>query len=155
MGIAAGVGVLVAVATARLQAGRPADAASPLEAGAAPPRRGNAWMIGLAKTRGSLARRILDAWAGGGDRDAWLMRVEEILLGSDVGVKATQALLDQWRREVPAGAAPREVRAVVRRSVRDILAAPPAAEIATRPEVILVVGVNGVGKTTTIGKLAH
>jgi fused signal recognition particle receptor len=47
------------------------------------------------------------------------------------------------------------VRAAVRSAVRDLLAAPPDDAAPPKPEVIVVVGVNGVGKTTTIGKLAH
>ncbi len=149
------IGALGAALAARRQGAPPTDADRVRAPSAAAPH-GNAWMVGLAKTRGSLARRLLDAWGGGGDRDAWLMRVEEILLGSDVGVKATRSLVEQWRREVPAGASGSELRALVQRAVRDLLAAPSGnGKPSPRPEVILVVGVNGVGKTTTIGKLAH
>jgi fused signal recognition particle receptor len=112
-------------------------------------------VLGLAPTRGNLARRLLDAWTGAGDRDAWLLQVEEILLSSDVGVKATQSLLERWRREVADVHDAAALRQVVMRAVRDLLTEPPPAASDHRPEVILVVGVNGVGKTTTIGKLAH
>ena len=113
------------------------------------------WTSGLAKTRGSLTRRLFDAWGSGNDLDGWLLQVEEILLSSDVGIKATQALLARL------GAAGREardaaqMRAAARDAVRDLLAAPEQPAAAAAPEVIVVVGVNGVGKTTTIGKLAH
>ncbi|HSP96928.1 MAG TPA: signal recognition particle-docking protein FtsY [Candidatus Dormibacteraeota bacterium] len=113
------------------------------------------WTSGLAKTRGSLTRRLFDAWGSGNDLDGWLLQVEEILLSSDVGIKATQALLARL------GAAGREardaaqMRAAARDAVRDLLAAPEQSAPAASPEVIVVVGVNGVGKTTTIGKLAH
>jgi fused signal recognition particle receptor len=152
MASAAAIGALVAVPLSRWQQNR-----RPLEAAAATtatPRRAS-WTVGLAKTRGTLARRLLDAWSGAGERDAWLARVEEILLSSDVGVKATQALLEQWRREVRDVQSAAELRGVVMRAVRALLTAPSAAAIEAKPEVILVVGVNGVGKTTTIGKLAH
>ncbi len=149
MGAAAAIGALVAVPLSRWQQRRASTAIA-----AAPPRR-SAWVVGLAKTRGTLARRLLDAWTGAEDRAGWLLRVEEILLGSDVGVKATQALLEQWRREVRDVQSPGELRALVTRAVRALLSAPPEPAHAGKPEVILVVGVNGVGKTTTIGKLAH
>ncbi len=152
MAVAAAVGALVAVPLGRWQ---DRGGASTPQTGAAPARRGDAWVVGLAKTRGSLARRLIDALSGGGDREAALAQVEEVLLSSDVGVKATQALIAQWRRELPSGASPAELRQLVRRSVRDLLAAPPPEAPPGPPEVILVVGVNGVGKTTTIGKLAH
>jgi fused signal recognition particle receptor len=149
MGAAVAIGLLAAIPLGRLQAGR-----ETAPSGVAPPRR-NAWTLGLAKTRGSLARRMFDAWTGAGDRDAWLLRVEEILLSSDVGVKATQTLLDQWRHEVRDVQSDGELRAVVIDAVRALLTAPAPAPLPDKPEVILVVGVNGVGKTTTIGKLAH
>ena len=150
MGAAIGIGALVAIPLGRWQGRRADVAATPTAA----PRRAT-WASGLAKTRGNLARRLLDAWTGAGDRDAWLMQVEEILLSSDVGVQATQALLERWRQEVGDVQSPSELRAVVTRSVRDLLSAPAAPSVDAKPEVIVVVGVNGVGKTTTIGKLAH
>jgi fused signal recognition particle receptor len=112
-------------------------------------------VAGLAKTRGALARRLLAAWTGADDREQWLLRVEEILLSSDVGVQATRTLVEQWRRDVRDVHSPAELRAVVIGAVRDLLSAPPLAADSPKPEVVLVVGVNGVGKTTTIGKLAH
>ncbi|MGD9762458.1 MAG: signal recognition particle-docking protein FtsY [Candidatus Binatia bacterium] len=114
------------------------------------------WAAGLAKTRGALARRLLDAWRGSGDREEWLRQVEEILLTSDVGVKGTRALLERLGDATRGVRDAAELRAAVRTAVRDMLAAPDdRAHGAGKPEVVLVVGVNGVGKTTTIGKLAH
>lgn len=150
MAAAVGIGALLAIPLGRLQRRSSED-----EAAVAAPRRRGTWVSGLAKTRGNLAQRLLDAWTGAAGRDAWLMRVEEILLSSDVGVKATETLLAQWRREVRDVQSADELRAVVMRAVRTMLSAAPQAEVTTKPEVILVVGVNGVGKTTTIGKLAH
>ena len=153
---AAGVGALVAVPLGRLQQRRMhlVDRAA-AELPAAPAPRPASWATGLAKTRGSLARRLLDAWSGAADRDAWLAQVEEILLSSDVGVKATGALVERWRADLRSVQSAAELRTVVARGVRDLLTAPDAADDGHKPEVILVVGVNGVGKTTTIGKLAH
>jgi fused signal recognition particle receptor len=150
---AAGIGALVAVPLSRWQERR-AVAAGAVVAPAVAARR-NAWALGLAKTRGTLAKRLLDAWTGAGERDDWLLQVEEILLSSDVGVKATATLLEQWRRDVRGVQSAADLRALVTRSVRELLSAPADAGDARKPEVILVVGVNGVGKTTTIGKLAH
>ena len=119
-----------------------------------PPARAS-WTSGLAKTRGSLTRRLFEAWGSGGDRDGWLLQVEEILLSSDVGVKATQALLHQLGAASGEARDAGELRQRVQTAVAELLTAPPTVAPAERPEVIVVVGVNGVGKTTTIGKLAH
>jgi fused signal recognition particle receptor len=155
--MAAGALVLLLIALVatllRRRGGRAGTAPSVSGEPAARPR--TSWTSGLAKTRGSLARRLLDAWSGSGDADAWLQQVEEILLSSDVGIKATQALLASLGRAVRDASGPDEVRAAVKNAVRDLLAAPEQEQTPPKPEVIVVVGVNGVGKTTTIGKLAH
>ena len=115
------------------------------------------WSSGLARTRSNLARRIISTWTDSGATDAWIAQVEEVLLSSDVGVAATQTLLQRWRTEIAAARSQGDVQETVIRGVRDLLASEPPAEVAanTGPHVILVVGVNGVGKTTTIGKLAQ
>jgi fused signal recognition particle receptor len=159
MAAAVAVGALVALAVSRWRQRRSGGHGDPTAGASAvaahPAARRDAWVTGLAKTRGTLARRLLAAWTGADDREHWLLRVEEILLSSDVGVQATRTLLDQWRHEVGDVQSTVELRAIVRRAVRDLLTAPPESASAYKPEVILVVGVNGVGKTTTIGKLAH
>ncbi len=129
---------------------RSAPGATP--AGGRPPL----WISGLAKTRGNLARRLLEAWTGPTESEGWLGRVEEILLSADVGVKATGALLERLRPRIRAVDSPAALRALITEAVAEMLAADPISEPASeRPTVVLVVGVNGVGKTTTIGKLAH
>ena len=80
--------------------------------------------------------------------------VEEVLLRSDVGVATTQAILDDLREH----GAPRGVATELRAILLDSLSAPRSVTQTADPErvaVWLFVGVNGVGKTTTIGKLAH
>ena len=88
---------------------------------------------------------------------AALEDLEEILIAGDLGVgpaiKLTQSLADQrFDQEIK----PEEVRAILANEVARILepvAAPLEIDACLKPFVILVVGVNGVGKTTTIGKL--
>jgi fused signal recognition particle receptor len=147
---AVAIGALVAALFAALQ-GRSRGAV----AGEALPRP-TSWVAGLSKTRGNLARRLFEAWAGTGGGDAWLERVEEVLLGSDVGVKATSALLERLAPRLRDVQGTADLREVLRSTVRDLLAdGQEAAGADHKPLVIMVVGVNGVGKTTTIGKLAH
>lgn len=117
---------------------------------------------GLSKTRHAISQGISNALGreSGLDEEA-LESIEETLLAADVGVETSLHLVDLLRArsdEASGHDAPRVVRSILTEEIgkilegarRDTEAAPEA-----RPEVIMVVGVNGVGKTTTIGKLAH
>ena len=85
--------------------------------------------------------------------EAVLSDLEEALVSADVGVRTAKVLLDRVRQRVgPAGGAA-EVRQALREEMVALLDAPPPPAPAARPWVVLVTGVNGVGKTTTIGKL--
>jgi fused signal recognition particle receptor len=89
-----------------------------------------------------------------------LEELETRLLSSDVGVAATERILDSLRKRVSRKELA-DVEALIsalRTAITDILAPcakPLLVDVAPKPFVILVVGVNGSGKTTTIGKLAH
>ena len=87
------------------------------------------------------------------DEDA-LEKLEELLITSDIGVKTTMALMEQIANAKVADAA--EVKQILKKEILSILNTPPPVQATKKstPHVILVVGVNGVGKTTTIGKLA-
>ena len=108
----------------------------------------------LAKTRDALRERIAVEGQLGDD---YFAGIEEALLVADVGVRTTKTLLARLRKEVAPGSTRDDVARILGMLLRDILVAParPGAPSPTGgPEVILVAGVNGVGKTTTIGKLA-
>jgi fused signal recognition particle receptor len=109
----------------------------------------------LTKTRQGFLARLQSAWGSGKDLEARLAELEEALITADIGVKATHALLAKLRPR--AGELPDadSLRRALSDDMRAVLAdgEPPAP--AEKPYVILVAGVNGVGKTTTIGKLAH
>jgi fused signal recognition particle receptor len=121
---------------------------------------------GLARTAERLARR-LDEIAGTADRPAAETRspgaavdletveaLEELLLGADVGLGATTRLIDGVKRRASTGGG---LRSALTTELRQIFAAveAPLVRPPTGPRVVLVVGVNGTGKTTTVGKLAH
>lgn len=96
----------------------------------------------------------------GGPDGSTLERLEEVLLTSDFGVAATTRLLDEVERRARRGELRRPED--FRRALRDGIAAalrpvhaPGLQRAATPPTVVLVAGVNGTGKTTTIAKLAH
>ncbi|HET9706465.1 MAG TPA: signal recognition particle-docking protein FtsY [Vicinamibacterales bacterium] len=79
--------------------------------------------------------------------------LEEILLMADVGVAATAEIVDAVRRRQRRG---ESLRALVKQEMLRVLeASTPVAAPSGTPHVVLIVGVNGVGKTTTIGKLAN
>ena len=83
--------------------------------------------------------------------------LESTLLQADFGLDVTDELIETVRREVGriGTTNPDDVRAIVVDSIEEKLAAfDPTLDLTQRPAVIMVVGVNGVGKTTTIGKLA-
>ena len=113
----------------------------------------------LAKTRSSISGRLSGLISGKSVIDEELLEeLEEILITSDVGVDCTLSLLDDLRRQVRKKKLidPAQLQDAVKESMLKLLDQrhdhqPPDQG----PEVILVVGVNGVGKTTTIGKMAH
>ena len=106
--------------------------------------------------------RSLDAIAGAAagnegaaaDRRATADSIEEVLLEADVGVAAAARIMAGIDAEAAAAGGP-PLRGRVRREMLRILSAPPPPPpVAASPRVVLVVGVNGTGKTTTVGKLA-
>ncbi len=115
----------------------------------------------LSATQRSLGQGLGDLLLGDRKLDATLVDdIETLLLSADVGVETTQALT----ADIAQGLSRKELtdtRAVYRRLRQDILAIvqpsarPLVPSAATRPFVVMVVGVNGVGKTTTIGKIAQ
>jgi len=119
---------------------------------------------GLAKTRGSFVQSLRTALSGGGAKldDALLDRIEETLLAGDVGVRGTERIVKALRDGARAGKVhgPDDAWALIRAEALALLTAHDRAPASApagappRPRVILVVGVNGVGKTTTIGKIA-
>jgi fused signal recognition particle receptor len=111
-------------------------------------------------TKENLVDRVDDIVRGKKEIDpALLDGLEEALLTADVGVTTTQDVLEAVRQEVDRGQLqdPAQLKAAVKAQLLRILREPSngASRDAMPPVVVLVVGVNGTGKTTTIGKLAH
>jgi fused signal recognition particle receptor len=115
---------------------------------------------GLNKTRASLVGRV-DALLGSHARldDDFIEELEEILITADFGMMATQELVKALIERMTASEAgdPARMREILAEEVRARLDVAPAGQGSPEqgPLVIMVVGVNGVGKTTTIGKLAR
>jgi fused signal recognition particle receptor len=104
----------------------------------------------LAKSRRALAEQLASAAFDTGGEEAW-ERLEEALIRSDVGVPATAELVQR----LEARGEPGRIEDALADEVAAVFGEPPTLELGGRPSVILVVGVNGTGKTTTIGKLAQ
>lgn len=112
---------------------------------------------GLTKTRKGLIERVETLFTGRKIDEEVLEELEEILITADVGIKAVGEIMASIREKVKRG----EVRDAIslkellKKEMLSILDHPhPLVVHGDRPFVILAVGVNGVGKTTTIGKLA-
>jgi fused signal recognition particle receptor len=111
-----------------------------------------AFLRSLRRTRSAVAGRLQQLLRGAPALDpATLDRVEEVLFAADLGVRTAETLMQSARE----ARHPDRLRAALEARALAILRAVPAGEaVHGRPHVVLVVGVNGSGKTTTIGKLA-
>jgi fused signal recognition particle receptor len=104
----------------------------------------------LGKSRRALTGELAAAAFDPGDDAAW-ERLEEALIAGDVGVRATAELVRRLEARPDAGDLP----AALSEEVAALFGEPPTLAVGERPSIVLVVGVNGTGKTTTIGKLAQ
>ena len=111
---------------------------------------------GLSRTREVLAGRLERVLTGTNPSEEDWEALEEVLLGADFGVRATQRLLDSVRG--PARARDGAGAELLQQEITTLLKERPgigSGRYAVKPWVVMMVGVNGVGKTTTVGKLAH
>ncbi len=104
----------------------------------------------LAKSRRALTAELASAAFDSSDDEAW-ERLEEALIRSDVGVPATAELVRRLEARGVAGS----LEEPLVEEVESLFGEPPTLALDAKPSVVLVVGVNGTGKTTTIGKLAR
>ena len=104
----------------------------------------------LSKSRRALVEQLAVAAFDPSDADAW-ERLEEALIAADVGVPATAELVQRLEARPDVT----ELGAALAEEIAGLLPDPGTLAVADRPSVLLVVGVNGTGKTTTIGKLAQ
>ena len=119
---------------------------------------------GLEKTKKGFLERISKAIIGKTSVDNEVLdQLEEALIGADVGVDTTLALIEKLQERVKKDKylSTSELNGLLHEEIVSLLVDAPSNQIGfippsdKKPYVILVVGVNGVGKTTTIGKLAH
>lgn len=106
----------------------------------------------LGRTREAIAAR-LDALLSAPPDDALFEGLEEILIQADLGAALSAEIVERLRRDCGACTA-EAIRAALGTILRDLLGEPGSLRLDPAPAVVLVLGVNGSGKTTTIGKLA-
>ena len=113
---------------------------------------------GLTKTRDNIVSGIDAVFSGFSKIDEeFYEELEEILIMGDLGVKATEAILDDLRGKVKANhiKQPEECKQLLIDSIKEQMKVEETAyRFENEKSVVLVIGVNGVGKTTTVGKLA-
>jgi fused signal recognition particle receptor len=124
----------------------------------------------VASTRDNLAERIDEVVGGSRKIDPEVLdRLEEALIGADIGVQTSMEIIEKARQQVSRQqlADVDALKQLIKTELRQILdaaernrkrgtvASETEVPLDVRPYIIMIVGVNGVGKTTTIGKLAH
>jgi len=111
---------------------------------------------GLRRTKERLFGSIQGIFSGGALGPDALEELEGVLLSADLGPEATERIIERLRKQAGAAAGPGDYRRIIAEELLSIIRETPAPELPKgRPRVIVVVGVNGVGKTSTIGKLAY
>jgi fused signal recognition particle receptor len=114
---------------------------------------------GLSRTREQFGKQVTTLLGSGKIDEALYEELETILLVSDVGVDATNWLLEDLRRQVKRDGLTdaTQLRSALQRALANLIGplAQPLDTSTAKPFIIMLTGVNGAGKTTSIGKLAH
>ncbi len=114
---------------------------------------------GLGKTKNNLDNKINEVFSNFRKVDEDLLEeLLEVLVMSDIGMETSERIIDELRKKIKLEKIEDEeaVKSALKEIMTDILDVPGAElNLSTKPAVILVVGVNGVGKTTSIGKIAN
>jgi len=137
----------------------PAAAMPPVASDTGPTEPRQTWFSRLTSGLKKTGQGIAQVFTGTQIDEALYEELESALLMADTGVQATQALLDDLRQRVKAAKAtdPAQVKSLLADALADALQ-PLQGELVIgqhQPTVVMVVGVNGAGKTTSIGKLTH
>lgn len=113
---------------------------------------------GLSKTKNALFGRIDDIFKHFVKVDEEMLEeLEEVLITADVGVGATEKILDELRDRIKSDRIkePEDAKEALKEILADMIGQGEPLKLESQPAVILVIGVNGVGKTTSIAKIAN
>ncbi len=115
----------------------------------------NKWREGLSRTRKTTFGRIASLFGVSQITDETWEDLEAMLIQADLGIETSEAVMEAlWAREQAEGMTRTdELQAALQEELRKLLVAPPEITFPASPTIILVVGVNGSGKTTSIAKL--
>ena len=111
----------------------------------------------LVKTKNAIVGQIDDLFKNFIRIDEDLFdELEELLISADIGVNTTEEILDQLRDEVKDSRLkePADVKSKLFEILKEMIGEHEPLNLSTQPSVVLVIGVNGVGKTTSIGKIS-
>lgn len=117
----------------------------------------NRWKAGLARSSKAAFGRLAAVFGATEIKPETWDELEALLIQADLGLETTASILESLRSGVRTGGLTRasELSSLLEAELRARLDAPPVPDFAARPSVILLVGVNGSGKTTTIAKLGR
>ncbi len=112
---------------------------------------------GLHKTKANILNKLSSVFTSEKIDEDTLGKLEEALYTSDIGVKTTDKILEEVRKKIKSGEEIANIKDLIKDVMVSLIKTDERREIkiAEKPHVILVVGVNGNGKTTSIGKLAY
>ena len=158
-------GVVAAESEASSEEVSEPEDAEPAEEASEAPEEKVGWFArlkqGLEKTRDDMNYKINDILGNYVKIDDDMMEdLEDLLISSDMGMETTMTLIDRLKDSIREKQIqdPKEVKGLLAEEIRAILEGDPEKnrlKVDPSPAIILIVGVNGVGKTTTIGKLAY
>ena len=112
---------------------------------------------GLSKTKEGMLKNLDGLFGGHKIEEDFYEELEEILIMSDVGAAVSGKIVSQLRAKVKETGCrdTAEAKELLKEIIVQMMQGGEELDLSTQPSVILVIGVNGVGKTTTIGKMAH
>ena len=110
---------------------------------------------GLKKTKERLFSPLRNLFTDRGLDEESIERIEELLIAADIGLDATERIIEALKNSMGHGGEADPLRVIGEELIGIMREAEPGQQAGGNPRVIVVVGVNGVGKTSTIGKLAH
>ena len=112
---------------------------------------------GLSKTKEGMLKNLDGLFGGHKIEEDFYEELEEILIMSDVGAAVSGKIVSQLRAKVKEAGCrdTAEAKELLKEIIVQMMQGGEELDLSTQPSVILVIGVNGVGKTTTIGKMAH